>query len=194
MQKKGYILKFPAYFPFRSNKVKNLKSIFYSLFILKVIMFSRLIKNSRSIPFERLKEAKNLPDSEIQKFKTYINEYIQSDNWKIRNVGVKLIGILKVKEMIPQLIAMLTDRTPDKFLNRMLGGDFIQVGFIRRNCISSLINLKQSDKSISPAILKALADPYWEVVVEAIKAVPVLVSEKDLENIEKNSKEISKKF
>ena len=155
------------------------------MFHVKIIMLSRLIKNSGVTPFERLKEAENLPESKREEFKIYIKEYIQSDNWKIRNVGVKLIGILKIKEMIPQLIEMLTDRTPDKFINKMLGGDFVQVGFIRRNCIRSLIKLEESDKSISLAIYKALADPYWEVIVEATKTVPKLVSEKDLADIEK---------
>jgi len=144
----------------------------------------KLNSNSKPSPFDRLKEAENLPDSRREEFKTYILEYIQSKNWKIRNVGIKLIGILKFKEMIPDLIRMLTDRTPDTHLNRLLGGDFVQVGFIRRNCIRSLILLQESNNEIKEAIYKALSDPYWEVRSEAVLAIIKLLLKEDLKDTE----------
>ena len=148
-------------------------------------MFFRRNKDSSSSPCSRLKEAEKLPDSKREEFKNYTREYLQSDNWKIRNVGVKLVGMLGFKEMIPELIKMLIDRTPDKFLNRLLGGDFVQVGFIRRNCIRSLIMLKESNREITEALHKALDDPYWEVRAEAVNAIAKLISKNALSDIEK---------
>jgi len=146
----------------------------------------KLNRNSEPSPFDRLKDAESLPDSRKEEFKSYAIEYLQSKNWKIRNVGVKLIGILKFKEMIPDLLIMLTDKTPDTFLNRLLGGDFVQVGFIRRNCIRSLIVLQESNNEIKEAIYKALSDPYWEVRAEAVLAVIKLLLKEDLKDIEES--------
>ena len=148
-------------------------------------MVFKLNKNSKISPFDRLKEAENLPGSRKEEFKGYVREYIQSDNWKVRNVGVKLIGMLGFEEMVPDLVRMLTDRTPDKLINRILGGDFYQVGFIRRNCIRSLILLGKPSKDIKEAVLKALGDPYWEVRAETVYAIPKLLLRDDLKDAEK---------
>lgn len=147
-------------------------------------MFFKKNRNSNDSPFSRLKEAENLPDSRKDEFKIYTKEYLSSYNWKIRNVGVKLIGLLGFKDMIPDLIRLLTDRVPDKFFNRLLGGDFFQVGFIRRNCLRSLITLKESNSLIKSALYMALDDPYWEVRAEAIRAINELFPDKENSNME----------
>ena len=159
-------------------------------------MFFRRNKDPRPSPYSRLKEAEKLSDLNKEEFKTYARDYLQSEKWRIRNVGVKLVGMLTFKEMIPELIKMLTDRTPAKFLNRLLGGDFVQVGFIRRNCIRSLVTLKESNKAVREALYKALDDPYWEVRAEAVNAVTKLFSKEDLSDIEKKLIELlcDKKF
>jgi len=159
-------------------------------------MFFRRNKEPKPSPYSRLKEAEKLSDLNKEEFKTYAREYLQSEKWKIRNVGVKLVGMLGFKEMIPELIKMLTDRTPDKFLNRLFGGDFVQVGFIRRNCIRSLVALKESNRAIREALYKALDDPYWEVRAEAVNAITKLFSKENLSDIEKKLIELlcDKKF
>ena len=159
-------------------------------------MFFRRNKEPKPSPYSRLKEAEKLSDLNKEEFKTYAREYLQSEKWKIRNVGVKLVGMLGFREMIPELIKMLTDRTPDKFLNRLFGGDFVQVGFIRRNCIRSLVALKESNRAIREALYKALDDPYWEVRAEAVNAITKLFSKENLSDIEKKLIELlcDKKF
>ncbi len=133
--------------------------------------------NNKNSPASRLKEAKTLPSERREEFKKYTEEYLTSGNWKIRNIGVKLVGILGYEDMIPQLIKMLTDRTPDSLINRLLGGDYYQVGFIRRNCIRSLIQLEEYNDDIEYALYTALNDPYWEVVAETVNALVCLSPE-----------------
>ena len=159
-------------------------------------MFFRRNKDPRPSPYSRLKEAEKLSDLNKEEFKTYAKEYLQSEKWRIRNVGVKMVGLLGFKEMIPELIKMLTDRTPAKFLNRLLGGDFVQVGFIRRNCIRSLAALKESNREVREALYMALDDPYWEVRTEAVNAIAKLFSKENLSDIEKKLIELlhDKKF
>jgi len=159
-------------------------------------MFFRRNKEPRPSPYSRLKEAEKLSDLNKEEFKTYAREYLQSEKWRIKNVGVKLVGMLGFKEMIPELIKMLTDRTPAKFLNRLLGGDFVQVGFIRRNCIRSLVTLKESNREVREALYKALDDPYWEVRAEAVNAVTKLSSKENQSDVEKKLIELlcDKKF
>jgi UDP-N-acetylglucosamine--N-acetylmuramyl-(pentapeptide) pyrophosphoryl-undecaprenol N-acetylglucosamine transferase len=148
-------------------------------------MFFKKNKKFNNSPFSRLREAENLPETRKEEFKIYTKEYLSSDNWKIRNVGVKLIGMLGFKDMIPELIRLLTDRIPDKFFNRLLGGDFVQVGFIRRNCIRSLIILKESNSMIKGALYRALDDPYWEVRAEAIRAISELFPDENHSDMER---------
>jgi len=159
-------------------------------------MFFRRNKEPKPSPYSRLKEAEELSDLNKEEFKTYTREYLQSEKWKIRNVGVKLVGLLGFKEMIPELIKMLNDRTPAKFLIRLFGGDFVQVGFIRRNCIRSLVTLKESNREVREALYKALDDPYWEVRAEAVNAIEKLFSKENLSDIEKKLIELlhDKKF
>ncbi|MFC1557767.1 HEAT repeat domain-containing protein [candidate division KSB1 bacterium] len=141
--------------------------------------------NNKNTPASRLKEAEILPDERREEFKKYTEEYLASDNWKTRNVGVKLAGILRYNDVITRLINMLTDRTPDSLINRLLGGDYYQVGFIRRNCIRSLIQLKEYNDDIENALYTALNDPYWEVVTEAVKALVCLSPEDKYPGLEK---------
>ncbi len=58
--------------------------------------------------------------------------------WQERNLGVKLIGFTQHREKIPTLLKMLCDRTPVSRIKRFFGGDFQQVGFIRRNIVQAL--------------------------------------------------------
>ncbi|MBL7033553.1 MAG: HEAT repeat domain-containing protein, partial [Candidatus Delongbacteria bacterium] len=53
---------------------------------------------------------------------------------------------------------------------QLLGGDFEQRGFIRRNVIESLIQLDSFAEPMGEMIFDGLFDPYWEVVSQSLRA------------------------
>jgi hypothetical protein len=102
-------------------------------------------------------------DAESAEIQSRIRRYLDHPDWRIRNVGVKLVGLVGWTDMIPILLAMLTDRTPDTRIRRLFGGDFRQVGFIRRNIVRILGDLGQYGPAVREALIGALRDPYYEV-------------------------------
>jgi UDP-N-acetylglucosamine--N-acetylmuramyl-(pentapeptide) pyrophosphoryl-undecaprenol N-acetylglucosamine transferase len=95
-------------------------------------------------------------------------------DWEERNVGVKLVGLLGIREKLPLLLAMLTDRTPASPLERLFGGDFREVGFIRRNIVQSALPLLDVvDPQVEAALLVALEDPYFEVRSAAARVAAI---------------------
>jgi UDP-N-acetylglucosamine--N-acetylmuramyl-(pentapeptide) pyrophosphoryl-undecaprenol N-acetylglucosamine transferase len=91
-------------------------------------------------------------------------------SWQERNLGVKLLGLLKAREKAPALLTLFNDRKPASLIKRLLGGDFEQVGFIRRNVITALMRINESSPEVEKALLAGLEDPYYEVKAEAAHA------------------------
>lgn len=89
--------------------------------------------------------------------------------WPMRNEGVKLLGLTRHEEKRPLLAHLLTDRTPAPRLQRLLGGDFVQVGFIRRNVLSAFALHGIWDEITRGGVLAALSDPYYEVRAAACR-------------------------
>ncbi len=90
--------------------------------------------------------------------------------WQERNLGVKLLGLLHAREKIPALLTLYNDRRPASLAKRLLGGDFEQVGFIRRNVIAALVRIDELTPEVEKALLAGLEDPYYEVRAEAAHA------------------------
>ena len=90
--------------------------------------------------------------------------------WQDRNLGVKLIGLTQYDEKIPALLLMLTDRHPAPMIKRLLGGDFKQVGFIRRNIVQALQVINRFNSNIEQHLLIAVEDPYYEVRSQVCRA------------------------
>ena len=90
--------------------------------------------------------------------------------WQERNLGVKLIGLLQAKEKIPVLLTLFNDRRRVSLLKRVFGGDFEQVGFIRRNLIVALVRINELTPEVEKAILLGFNDPYYEVRTESAHA------------------------
>ena len=65
---------------------------------------------------------------------------------------------------------MLADRTPVAPIKRFFGGDFKQVGFIRRNIVQALQVLNRLDSEVERHLLIAVEDPYFEVRTQACRA------------------------
>ncbi len=92
-------------------------------------------------------------------------------DWQQRNLGIKLTGLTHYHEKVPALLHMLVDRTPVSGIKRFLGGDFQQVGFIRRNIVSALQVMDQFTPAIEEHLLVAMEDPYYEVRAQTCRAV-----------------------
>lgn len=102
-------------------------------------------------------------------FRSRAASLLVHEDWEARNLGAKLLGLLGAADKVPLLLALLRDRTPAPLLQRLLGGDFAQVGFVRRNAFTALGRLGVVDAGVEEALLAGLADPYWEVRAEAAR-------------------------
>ncbi len=94
--------------------------------------------------------------------------------WRVRNVGVKLIGLLQLKDALPLLHHLFFDPTKASTLARLLKGDRIQNGFIRRNICHALKDVGVVDEQVVAIVRAGLQDGYWEVRREACDAIRVL--------------------
>jgi len=138
-------------------------------------------RNNSLSPFAVLRMAQK--DEILPEFTEKGKKYLKSKNWKVKNIGVKLVGILDMEERIPDLLDIIHDRTPAPFIQKLFGGDFMNVGFIRRNAVLSLISLNKIDNDIRGALSIALKDPYWEVKTTALQAYAQLEVEKNYKDI-----------
>ncbi len=97
-----------------------------------------------------------------------------SSDWEQRNLGVKLIGLLHAREKTPLLLALMSDKRPAAWIKRLFGGDYVQVGFIRRNIMAALGRLGEVTPGVEAALLDGLTDPYFEVRAEAARTAMLL--------------------
>ena len=95
-------------------------------------------------------------------------------NWEARNLGVKLLGLLEGREKLPLVLALLADRRPAPWYKRLFGGDFEQVGFIRRNALTAVARLGIATPEVESVLAAALADPYYEARAEACRTITAL--------------------
>jgi len=108
--------------------------------------------------------------AEEVEYLTYRGEgYLASPSWQLRNIGVKLVGLLKLENHLPSILFLLNDKTPAPGWHRMLGGDFQQVGFLRRNAVNVLRQLGCWNEEVRETLLACLEDPYYEVRVFATR-------------------------
>jgi UDP-N-acetylglucosamine--N-acetylmuramyl-(pentapeptide) pyrophosphoryl-undecaprenol N-acetylglucosamine transferase len=71
------------------------------------------------------------------------------------------------------LLTLFNERKRVSPLKRLFGGDFEQVGFIRRNIITALIRINQLSPEIEKALLAGFEDPYYEVRAESARAAAI---------------------
>jgi UDP-N-acetylglucosamine--N-acetylmuramyl-(pentapeptide) pyrophosphoryl-undecaprenol N-acetylglucosamine transferase len=107
---------------------------------------------------------------DVEYFKSRAGALLISPEWQKRNLGVKLLGLLEARESIPVMLAMLKERKRVSIVKRLFGGDFEQVGFIRRNIVITLVRLDTLTPEVESAFLDGFSDPYYEVRTECAKA------------------------
>jgi len=108
---------------------------------------------------------------DVEYFRYRAVRLLYHPKWQIRNVGVKLVGYLLHRDKVPEILRMITDRTPVPLWLRLLGGDYREVGFIRRNSIRALQIMDIFNADVEEALMIAIDDPYYEVRSEACRAV-----------------------
>ena len=108
---------------------------------------------------------------DIEKFKSRADALLNAPEWQRRNLGVKLVGLLGAREKTPMLLNMFNERKRVSPLKRLFGGDFEQVGFIRRNIVTTLIRLDNLTPEIEAALVTGFSDPYYEVRAACANAV-----------------------
>lgn len=106
----------------------------------------------------------------LEYFKNRASALLIHPDWQERNLGVKLLGLLHAREKIPALLALFHDRKRVSLLKRLFGGDFEQVGFIRRNIIVALMRMNALSPDIEQALRIGFEDPYYEVREECAHA------------------------
>jgi UDP-N-acetylglucosamine--N-acetylmuramyl-(pentapeptide) pyrophosphoryl-undecaprenol N-acetylglucosamine transferase len=108
---------------------------------------------------------------DLEYMKNRASALLIHSSWQERNLGVKLLGLLAARDKIPVLLVLFNERKPVSLIKRLLGGDFEQVGFIRRNVLTALMRIGDLTPEVETAILTGLEDPYYEVRAEAAHAV-----------------------
>ena len=99
---------------------------------------------------------------------------LASASWEARNTAVKLIGLLQAREKLHLVVALLEDRRPAAWYKRLFGGDFEQVGFIRRNALTAIARLGVMPSEVEDVLMAALTDPYYEARAEAARTIATL--------------------
>ncbi|HPQ69146.1 MAG TPA: murein biosynthesis integral membrane protein MurJ [bacterium] len=97
--------------------------------------------------------------------------FLRHDDWWIRNLGIKLSGVMKLTEKIDLLGDAIAGTTEKKRLWRWLLGSRREVGFIRRNAVAALVNIGAWDERVKKALLAGLEDPYYEVRQYALRGL-----------------------
>lgn len=96
---------------------------------------------------------------------------LASGSWARQNRGVKLAGLLRDGAMVPLLLHMEKDPRPAPWPARLLGQKGIHNGFIRRNLATAWGQIGDGSAPVQAALVAKLDDNYWEVRVEAIRAL-----------------------
>jgi UDP-N-acetylglucosamine--N-acetylmuramyl-(pentapeptide) pyrophosphoryl-undecaprenol N-acetylglucosamine transferase len=99
---------------------------------------------------------------------------LEQPRWQDRNVGVKLAGLLRLRKFRRKLCAVALDRRKVRLWWRLLGADFREPGFVRRNALHALARLPEPDELIEETLLTALDDPYFEARSAAAAAAGAL--------------------
>jgi len=124
---------------------------------------------------KKREQGEPVPKDEQRYLENRSDQALFSSRWQDRNFGIKLTGLIRYQKRLPFLLDCITDRTPAPLFHRLLGGDFLQVGFIRRNALQAVWRIGVAGPSVRTALVTALQDPYFEVRSWAARAVSRLL-------------------
>ncbi|MCP4293333.1 MAG: hypothetical protein GY780_16025 [bacterium] len=111
-------------------------------------------------------------DADVARYLHYrCGAALASRQWPKQNRGIKLAGLLRDRSLVPMLLHVENDSRKAPFLAGLLGQKGIQNGFIRRNMATALGQIGDTSDEVIEVLVAKLDDGYWEVRVEAIKAL-----------------------
>ncbi len=155
-----------------------------------VVMEDRLPESVKALPFRPVKSVpdfiaevgavraregkkfsidKAFQQPELDYYRAKALSLLYHEDWRLKNLGVKLAGLLKLKQSAGRLIELAVSRKEAPLWERAFGADFKEVGFVRRNCFASLTAIGEWDDEWEDAAALGFSDPYYEVRVEALK-------------------------
>ena len=136
---------------------------------------------------KKWRQKEEIPEEDRKYLESKIDHLLCSPGWEQRNLGVKLSGLIRYHQRLPFLLHCISDRTPAAWFHRLLGGDFREVGFIRRNALQAVWRISVYDAGVREALIKALSDPYFEVRSWAGRAVSrlsdAIVQDREIETL-----------
>jgi len=115
---------------------------------------SRLPMASLS-PSQFLERVQEAPSLYAKEYRYKIDLYLTHGNWAIRNVGIKLVGLFGAREKAEMLIRLLKSGQEN--------------GFVRRNAVQALRQLRYWDEGMGPLCRSLLRDSYYEVRVSTLR-------------------------
>ncbi len=136
-----------------------------------LILKKRKIVHKESIPlpmatpFAFIERISKEPEKYSSDYKYKINIFLNSANWEIRNIGIKLIGLFHDKSKLDILLKIILNNKEN--------------GFIRRNSINSLGKIMDWDEKTKNVLLNGIEDKYYEVRVSSIKVITAHITEKE---------------
>ncbi len=115
---------------------------------------------------------------EEQEYLAYRTDgYLASPRWEERNIGIKLVGLLGLCGRISLIAAMVYDRKSSRSLvRRMLGLEFKENDFVRRNCLVALGQVGIWNNEVREALMQGLADAYFEIRTAAARAAGAMAT------------------
>jgi len=119
----------------------------------------------------KMKKEEVLASPHLAYLRYRCSHYFTSALWQRRNIGVKLAGWTYDESKISFLHLLFNDRRTVRGYKKILGGDFVQVGFVRRNILTAYNRIGVYNPEIEHDLLLGLQDKYYEVVAEAAKGI-----------------------
>jgi UDP-N-acetylglucosamine--N-acetylmuramyl-(pentapeptide) pyrophosphoryl-undecaprenol N-acetylglucosamine transferase len=145
---------------------KELEPLFSDTELLELLRNGWQQEKEEYEPIKLIKDA-----DDLDYYRHRAASLLTSPNWPERNLGVKLIGFLKHEEKLTSILHLLADKTRASGLQRWFGGDYRQVGFIRRNALVALQILNRWGPEVEARVFEALEDGYYEVRAQAARTI-----------------------
>lgn len=88
--------------------------------------------------------------------------------------GARVAGLIGYVEKLPRLLEIMEGKKPAPWWQRLLGGDLVPVGFVRRDIMEGLQWMGIWNDSIHRLLHLGLEDPYFETRAAAARAAAAL--------------------
>ena len=155
-------------------------------------VYAKLSSSALVSKLSRISKKEILVSKNLNYIRYKASHYFTSPVWQIRNNAVKITGLTYDEERVSYLSRLFNNREKVSLTKRLLGGDFVQVGFIRRNIMIAYRQIGVYSSIIENDIILGLTDSYYETRCEALRNVTFFA--KDLKHREEIKKLVMSNF